>query len=156
MRTSILGEVKLLTPEQTISALWQFRDNRVKFDLGTDQQRWRTEIWNCIMYAKVIEGLRFYYQELKQRYHFITVQKFFYGSKTFGISYDQKTYTMAIKTGLPVPTNSSTVVPGIVDFSKVFAEYLDGMLSRVLTELPSEIAASVLKESKDFANGIPH
>ena len=155
MRTQTLGEIKLYTAQETISLLWSFRDKKTKFELGSNREKWPAELYNCIQFAKVIEGLRFHYGELKERYFFKSVTMTLYGSKIFSIAYDQRTCTMIIKTGLSFEYSiPPTEYRGVADFSGVFAKYLDSMILQMQRGLPHGLAQSLLAECKNLANNI--
>lgn len=113
------------------------------------------DIYNCIQFAKVIEGLRVHYNELSKRYFFKTVTKMLYGLKTFSISYDQKTCTMTIKTGYTLDSSHSTEYSGVCDLSYTFAADIDNMIYQMQRGLPSGLAESLLQECKNLANNIP-
>lgn len=155
MNTQALGEIKLLdSPEQTISLLWTFRDKRVKYELGSNVERWPMEIYNCIQFTKVLEGLRHFYPQLKERYFFKAESKLLYGPKTFCISYDQSKRLMIVKTGLTFQGPNSVEVDGVVDFTYHLSRNIDSMIYQMQRGLPSGLAKSLLQECKNLSNNI--
>lgn len=155
MRTQTLGEIELLSAQDTISLLWHFRDKKTKFELSSNREKWPMELYDCIQFAKVVEGLRLHYNELKERYFFKCVTMILYGTKTFGISYDQRTCTMTIKTGLSFEYSlNPTEYHGVANFSSSFANYLDSMILQMQRSLPHGLGQSLLSECKNLAKNI--
>ena len=156
MNTQTLGEIKLLdTAEQTISLLWMYRDKRVKFELGSNVEKWPRELYDCIQFVKVLEGFRYFYPQLKERYFFRAESKLLYGAKTFCISYDQTKRVMLVKTGLTFEGPNATEYEGVINFSYHLTRYIDSMVYQMQRGLPPGLAKSLLQECKNLANNTP-
>lgn len=156
MKTCQLGEFELYDSfEKVFPLIWSHEGKRITFELGSNCESWPRQLYNCIQFVKLIEGIRMCYPQIKEKYFFLTRSKFFYGEKTFSIEYVKKSRTFLIKTGLPFNTFPALDYNGVKEFSQKFADYLDSMIWQMKKGLPNSVAQGLLEECQNLAKGIP-
>ena len=151
MITSTLGEIKLIeSADSTIQSLWSFDGEKISFKLPSDKQRWSWTACKCVSFIRVVESLRYYYPELKDRFFFETWNRILISDKTFWLSYDRSKMTIKLNTAFGV---RGAIYNQFLDLSGNFIEYMDSMIYQIKREMPQARALSIIEECKKRAIG---
>ena len=155
MTTSTLGEIKLIeSADSTIQWLWHFEGKRISFKLPSDKQRWSWTACECVNFIRVVESLRYYYPELKDRYFFETWNRILISDKTFWLSYDRSKMTIKLNTAFGVRgTPGGAIYNQFLDLTRHFIEYMDSMIYQINREMPQARAQSIVEKCKKRAIG---
>jgi len=130
------------------SIIRRFPQGKVYF--AKNGGNWDVTLKRCLQACKILKTIYYKFSEHERDYNLVYKTTILYKPTTISFEYESNTYTIIIKTGIPLVRGEFTVKNYPVNFSTL-EDKLASLISEMRTELPSLHADKLCLELDSIA-----
>lgn len=130
------------------SIIRKFPQGKVYF--AKNGGNWDVTLKRCLHACKILKTIYYKFEEHASEYNLVYKTTILYKPTTISFEYESNTYTIIIKTGIPLVRGEFTVKNYPINFTTL-EDRLDSLISEMKTELPSLHADKLCLELDSLA-----
>lgn len=127
-----------------------YKINGQKYSFSESVKDWRSTMLQLTKAVKTFKSIKSRYWSNKNRYHIHYKSILTYSANTLKFEYEQKTFTIIIKTGLAIINKQGEVINDTLQLEYLEKQY-EKLLNKMEVELPKHRFELILKEIIEIA-----